>query len=88
MGSSLDGLSSMYSRCTYWCLACHQQWGEKRNASTTCDGRWESLQGVVVHLASIDRSNLFIEGQKISAVARSWARLFAGGFSYRIDFTA
>jgi uncharacterized LabA/DUF88 family protein len=46
-----------------------------------------------VHLAYIDCSNLFIEAQKVSAVARGWARSLAEvnqqsrtDFSYRLDF--
>jgi uncharacterized LabA/DUF88 family protein len=46
-----------------------------------------------VHLAYIDCSNLFIEAQKVSAVARGWARSLAEAnqqgqidFSYRLDF--
>jgi uncharacterized LabA/DUF88 family protein len=50
-------------------------------------------QGNPVHLAYIDCSNLFIEAQKVSAVARGWARSLAevnqhqrNDFSYRLDF--
>ena len=46
-----------------------------------------------MHLAYIDCSNLFIEAQKVSAVARGWARSLAEvnqqgriDFSYRLDF--
>jgi uncharacterized LabA/DUF88 family protein len=46
-----------------------------------------------VHLAYIDCSNLFIEAQKVSAVARGWASSLvevnqqsSPDFSYRIDF--
>ncbi|MBO1077141.1 NYN domain-containing protein [Roseomonas marmotae] len=46
-----------------------------------------------MHLAYVDCSNLFIEAQKVSAVARGWARSLAEvnqqsrpHFSYRIDF--
>ncbi|RKK04681.1 NYN domain-containing protein [Pseudoroseomonas wenyumeiae] len=48
---------------------------------------------MAVHLAYIDCSNLFIEAQKVSAVARGWAYGLAEAnqngqidFSYRIDF--
>jgi hypothetical protein len=46
-----------------------------------------------VHLAYIDCSNLFIEAQKVSALARGWARSLAEinqqgpiDFGYRLDF--
>jgi uncharacterized LabA/DUF88 family protein len=46
-----------------------------------------------VHLSYIDCSNLFIEAQKVSAVARGWVRNLAevnhqhcSDFSYRLDF--
>jgi hypothetical protein len=48
---------------------------------------------MAVHLAYIDCSNLFIEAQKVSAVARGWARNLAAvnqqsspDFGYRLDF--
>ena len=46
-----------------------------------------------MHLAYIDCSNLFIEAQKVSAVARGWAHSLAEvnqqgpiDFGYRLDF--